>query len=102
MTIGPDPITQMELRSGRFGKPQLLDPALEQRPGVMRAWARLGMELQRASALTGQRKPFHGAVIQRDVGDLRSVTFHCKAVVLARHDALPISSTGWFAPRWPK
>src|SRR5215211_9089814 len=52
----------------------------------MRARARFRMELQRASALTPQRKPFHGAVIERDVGDLRSVTFHSKAVVLARHE----------------
>src|SRR5215207_3125118 len=86
MTIGPEPITQMERRSGRFGKPQLLDPALEQGPGVVRAGACLGMELQRTSPLTAQREPFHGAVIERHVRDLRSVTCHSEAVVLARYE----------------
>src|SRR5687767_4371718 len=86
MTIGPEPTRQMERRSGRFGKPQLLDPRFEQRPGVMRSRPCFRMKLQRASPFEGE--PFHGAVVKGDVCDLRRISLDREAVVLARDEHL--------------
>src|SRR6187397_382388 len=86
MTIGPEPITQIELRSRRFGNAHLLDPRLDQVARVVRPWARLRMELHRASSLARQREAFDGAVVERDVRDLRPVALHGEPVVLARDE----------------
>src|SRR3954451_7070545 len=73
--------------SSRRGKPHLLDPATEDRPRVVRARARLGMELHRARPQLRIRKPFHGAVVQRLVSRAAVVTRRDReAVVLARHE----------------
>src|SRR6266511_5734665 len=68
MTIGPEPIKQMDSRSGRLGKAaHLLDPAVEQRPRVMRPRARFGMELHRARAQLGEVEALDRAVVEGNV-----------------------------------
>src|SRR3954468_6016650 len=86
MTIGPDPITQIERRSRRFGNAHLLDPRLDQISRVVGPRPRLWMELHRAGALAGEREPLDGTVVERDVGDLRTVALDREAVVLARDE----------------
>src|SRR5512134_1871889 len=86
MTIGPAPITQMDARSGRRGIAELLDPGLDLRPRVVRARARLGVELERARPLAREGKPLDGAVVEGDVRDRRAVAAHSEAVVLARDE----------------
>src|SRR6187401_642058 len=71
MTIGPAPIRQMDWRSGRLGKAaHLLHPTLEDRPGIVRSRAGLGMELDRMRAQTGKVEPFDRSVVERDVRGL--------------------------------
>src|SRR3954464_10349067 len=67
MTIGPEPIRQIERRSRRLGKRHLLDPLAEQRPRVVRARPRCGMELHRARRQLREVEPLDGAVVERDV-----------------------------------
>src|SRR6266545_1670883 len=67
ITIGPEPIRQIESRSGRLGNRDLLDPTGQERPGIVGAWARLGMELEGARAKLRQVEPLDGAVVERDV-----------------------------------
>src|SRR5919198_5678732 len=87
MTIGPEPIRQTERMSRRFGKPHLLDPGREQWPRVVRARARLGMELHRAGSKLREVEPLDGAVVERNVrGFLRGRGSDRKAVVLARDE----------------
>src|SRR3990172_1134284 len=80
-------MTQIVSRSGRLGNaPPLFDPRLDDRPGVVRPGAGLGMELNGAGALPGQRDPLDGAVVERDVGDLGPCALDREAVVLARDE----------------
>ena len=75
-----------------------------QRPRVVRARARFGMELQRARAQLREVEPLDRAVVERDVRRLlASVARTAKPWFCARdeHAAVARSSTGWFAPRWP-
>src|SRR5947208_9328530 len=69
--------------SGRFGKPQLLDPGLEQRPGVVGARTGLGMKLQRPRPLAANAEPFDRSVVQGDVRDLGGIAFDRETMVLA-------------------
>src|SRR6266487_5407024 len=75
---------QMECRSSRRGtQGYLLHPAFENRPGIVRARARFGMELHGASALAREVEPFDRAVVQRDVCRLARIgRFDREAVVL--------------------
>src|SRR5215204_1961152 len=87
MTIGPEPMTQIERRSGLRGMPHLPDEGLEQRPRVVRTGRRLWVELHRAGALRGQLEPLHRAVVERLVRDVAAVArLHREAVVLARDE----------------
>src|SRR5688500_12885867 len=87
MTIGPAPITQIDSRSGRLGIPDLLDPALDLGPGVVRARARFRVELERPRVVLGERGALDGAVVERDVCALGAVAARREAVVLARDEA---------------
>src|SRR4051812_20209514 len=68
MTIGPAPTTQMEWRSSLRGT-ELLDPGLDHGNGIMRAGSRLGVELDGAGALGGEREALDRAVVERTVRD---------------------------------
>src|SRR5689334_1686345 len=85
MTIGPAPIRQIDSRSGRLGNAaHLLDPAVEDRPGIVRARAGLGMELDGAGAQLREVEPLDRPVVERDVGRLAALTGRDgEAVVLA-------------------
>src|SRR6185312_6933619 len=88
MTIGPAPIKQMDSRSGRLGKAaHRLHPLLEDRPGVVRPRAGLGMELHGSGAQLGKVHALDGAVIERNVGRLTVLAWgNGEAVVLARDE----------------
>src|SRR5215208_1090519 len=86
MTIGPDPITQIERRSRRSGNAHLLDPRLDQVPRVVGPGPGLWMELHRAGTLAWEREPLDGAVVERDVSDLGTVPLDREAMVLARDE----------------
>src|SRR4029453_9128609 len=88
MTIGPDPITQIDRRSRRLGEcAHLLYPALEQRPSVVRAGTRLGVELDRAGTQARKLEPFDRAVVEGDVSCLAiGARPHREAVVLRRYE----------------
>src|SRR2546423_1013717 len=76
---------QTDSMSLRRGIGHLLDPGLEQRPGVMWTRPRLGMELERPCAQPRQVEPLDGTVIERDVRDRRRLArAHSEAVVLTR------------------
>src|SRR5690348_5082781 len=57
---------QIDSRSSRLGNPQLLHPFGDDRRAVVRAWARLGMELRRARAQLRVVEPLDRAVVERD------------------------------------
>src|SRR4029434_9619050 len=88
MTLGPDPITQINRRSRRLGEcAHLLYPALEQRPCIVRARARLGVELDRAGTQARKLEPFDRAVVEGDVSCLAiRARPHREAVVLRRYE----------------
>src|SRR3954464_2293098 len=89
MTIGPEPIRQIERRSRRLGKRHLLDPLAEQRARVVRARPRLGMELHRGCGQLRKVEALDGAVVQRDVRGGRPRAWRDReAVVLARDEHL--------------
>src|SRR5947208_1053615 len=75
MTIGPAPITRMDLMSVRLGIRGLLalaffdhlDEAIEQVVAVFRSGRCLGMVLDREGRLVGAAQTLVGAVEQRDV-----------------------------------
>src|SRR5262245_62385690 len=88
MTIGPEPIRQMDSRSGRRGmsaSPELCHPGLDERPGVVRARTCFRMELHRPGALRGHRKALDGLVVERAVSDLGARAADGEAVVLGGH-----------------
>src|SRR4051794_15535544 len=88
MTIGPAPIRQIESRSGRLGKAaHLLDPARENRPGVVRSGTGLGMELDGSGAQLGELEALDRAVVERHVRRLAILARgDGETVVLARHE----------------
>src|ERR1700683_5199653 len=86
MTIGPEPIRQIERRSSRRGSAHLLQPAPEERTGVVGAGPRLGVELHRGGAELGIAEALASAVVERDVARLRVVAGDREAVVLAGHE----------------
>src|ERR671922_2848067 len=90
MTIGPEPIRQIDSRSGRLGKTVSFYEFVDQVPGVVRARAGLGVELHRARAQLWEVEPLDGAVVERDVRRLaRLARLDGEPVVLARdEDAL--------------
>src|SRR5438477_10892770 len=77
MTIGPEPMMQIDSMSVRLGSSKLLDPDRDDRSAVVRPRARLGMELRRARTQLRVVQAFDGAVVERGVRD---------AVALARRD----------------
>src|SRR6187200_3452498 len=73
--------------SSRRGTPNLLDPALEDRPRVVRAGARFRVELNRARAELRIREPLDRAVVQRLMCRAKVVRRRDgEAVVLTRHE----------------
>src|SRR5919199_3174435 len=87
MTIGPEPIRQIEWRSPLRGTGNLLDPAFEQRPRVVRPRPRLGVELRRAGAQLREVESFDGLVVEGHVRRLGVVRRRDReAVVLARDE----------------
>src|SRR5437868_5055827 len=88
MTIGPEPMMQIDSMSVRLGSVlQLLDPRREDRRAVVRPRARLGMELRRARAQLPVMEPFDRAVVQRRVRDAGALAGRdCEAVVLRRDE----------------
>src|SRR6476646_4059220 len=86
MTMGPEPISRIDLMSLRRGT-ELLHPPLEDGPGVVRARTGLGMELHRPRAQVGVVEALDRAVVERDVCRLATLgRAHGEAVVLARHE----------------
>src|SRR5687768_1407587 len=83
---------QIDLRSVLRGIPHprdtnLLDPALEDRPGVMRSRACLGVELDRAGAEVREVEALDRSVVEGDVRRLRVVGRRDReAVVLTRDE----------------
>src|SRR5581483_7316431 len=79
---------QIDSRSVRLGiRGDLLDPGLEERPGVVRARAGLRMELERARPQLRQLEPLDGAVVEGDVRRLGGLArADREAVVLARDE----------------
>src|SRR5690348_13306584 len=78
MTMGPDPMTRIELRSSRRGTFVL--PAVHQRgelveqvAGVVGAGARLGVVLHREAPAAVGPQAADGAVVEVDVADLDPV-----------------------------
>src|SRR6185312_2980019 len=65
----PEPIRQIDSRSGRLGitDAHLLDPRLDDPPGVVRPGAGLRMELDGLRALARKLQALDRAVVQRDV-----------------------------------
>src|ERR671923_823058 len=87
MTIGPEPIRQIDSRSGRLGKTVSFYEFVDQVPGVVRARAGLGVELHRARAQLWEVEPLDGAVVERDVRRLaRLARLDGEPVVLARDE----------------
>src|SRR3954469_4904259 len=71
----------------RLGMRELVHPGLEQRPRVVWARPRLGMELQRAGAELRQLEALDRPVVERDVRHLaRFARLDGEAVVLARDE----------------
>src|SRR6266508_1287278 len=71
MTIGPDPIRQIDSRSRRLGKcAHLLDPTVDQAPGVVRPGPCFRVELDGAGAQLGILETLDRLVIEGDVGRL--------------------------------
>src|SRR5213592_379035 len=62
----------MACRSSRLGiaRGDLLDPALEQRPGVVRSRAGLRVELDGRRAYVGRGEALHRVVVEGEVGRL--------------------------------
>src|SRR5205085_11476260 len=90
ITIGPEPIRQIEWRSGRLGKDaHLLDPALEDRPRVVRTGPRFRVELNRARVLRRQVEPFDRLVVEGDVRRLPRVRRFDREAVVLRGDEHP-------------
>src|SRR5438132_964465 len=85
---------QTEWRSERLGSgTHLLHPRGEQRPAVVGARARLGVELRRAGPMPGQVERLDGAVVERDGSDLAALArLDGEAVVLARDQHPPAGS----------
>src|SRR5215212_4055523 len=66
---------------------EVLHELAQDRPGVVRAWARLGMELRRAGAQVAEVEALDGAVVEGDVRRLaRLRRLDGEAVVLARDE----------------
>src|SRR3954464_14017662 len=87
MTIGPDPIRQIEWMSSRRGTTHLLDELLDDRPRVVRAGPGLRVELHRTSVQVRIGEALDRAVVERLVRDAVAVARRNReAVVLARHD----------------
>src|SRR5919201_4036266 len=84
MTIGPEPMMQIECRSSRRGtEAHLLHPTLEDRPRVVRAGTRFGMELHRGGALVPEVESLYGAIVERYMRRFARVGgLDCEAVVL--------------------
>src|SRR2546423_14300375 len=87
MTIGPEPIRQIERRSLLRGTGDLLDPALEEWPRVVRPRSRLRVELRRAGTQLGKVEALDRLVVERHVRRL-GIVRRCdrEAVVLARDE----------------
>src|SRR5687767_3876139 len=81
-------MTQTDCRSGRLGIAHLLDPALDQGPGIVRSRSRLRMELDGARPLVGEREPFDRPVVERDVRHGWAVSAYREPVILARDQYL--------------
>src|SRR5918995_2941851 len=65
----------------------LVDPALDDRPGVVRTGACLRVELHRARAEVREVEALDRAVVERDVGHRRRIArVDAEAVVLRRHE----------------
>ena len=93
MTIGPEPMTQTHSRS-RLRRHQRLRSSstqlLEDRPGVVRARAGLGVELHRARTQLREVEALDRPVVEGDVRGLVGVRgLDREAVVLARHEHPP-------------
>src|SRR5262245_19375910 len=74
----------MEWMSSRRGMAHLLDPLAEDRPGVVRAWPGLGVELHRARAQLWVGDTVDCAVVERLVRDCSvGARLDGEAVVLA-------------------
>src|SRR5687767_773527 len=87
MTIGPEPITQIEWRSSLRGMSELLHELVDGVARVVRARPGLRVELERAGAQLRERKPFHRAVVERHVRRLEAVgRLDGEPVVLSRHE----------------
>ena len=107
MTIGPDPMTQIDSMSVRRGTSGGAPATNRSRigqascgPGPASGW-----NCTERARSSGKSKPLDRAVVERDVRRLGALRrLDGEAVVLARDEdaARPRSSTGWFAPRWPK
>src|SRR5687768_14052232 len=74
--------------SCRFGKApaHLLDPAVDEPPGVVGPWAGLGVELERLGAHPAQLEAFDGPVVERDVRLLPRVARRDREAVVLRRD----------------
>src|SRR5215210_1833682 len=94
MTIGPEPIRQIDLRSVLRGIAHLLQPALEDRVRVVRPRAGLGVELDGTGPQLGKVEALDRAVVEGDVRRLCLVRRRDReAVVLTRDEnaaALPL------------
>src|SRR5689334_4542899 len=89
MTIGPEPIRQIDSRSGRLGiaGSHLLDPRLDDAPGVVRPGAGLRVELDGLGALAAQLQALDGPVVEGDVRLVAGLRWrHGEAVVLRGDD----------------
>src|SRR3954465_13143820 len=88
ITIGPEPTRQIVCRSSRLGigGRYLVDPALEERPGVVRPRPRLRVELHGARARLRHREALDGAVVERDVSRLAALARRDREAVVLRSD----------------
>src|SRR5436305_3247979 len=86
MTIGPEPIRQIDSRSRRLGIRHLLHPPVEERPGVMWPRACLRVELHGACALAPEVEALDRAVVERDVCRLARLRRCDREAVVLRGD----------------
>src|SRR3954463_669231 len=86
ITIGPEPIRQIDLMSVLRGIAHLRQPALEDRPGIVRPRPRLRMELDRACVQIGEVEALDRAVVEGDVRRLCLVRGRDRETVILARD----------------